>query len=157
MPLFPSQHSLTTSLPTIPIHRRHFIHETPLSLSDDIPKVHFFCDIPYDVFRLMRDNELVYGFNMNILDDARSFPSLWPRTRAFVAAHPHLVHPEADLDWLLDPRTGGDYNNCQFFSNFEIGSLEFFRGEANERYFEWLDRGGGEKRSFIPQTLRYAP
>ncbi len=92
----------------------------------------------------MRDNGLKYGFNMNILDDARSFPSLWSRTRAFINAHPHLIHSDADLDWLLDSHNGGDYNNCQFFSNFEIGSLNFFRSEANEAYFKWLDRGGGK-------------
>jgi alpha 1,2-mannosyltransferase len=91
----------------------------------------------------MRDNGLKYGFNMNILDDARSFPSLWERTNAFAAAHPHLVNPESDLSWLLDPGTGGEYNNCQFFSNFEIGSLKFWRSEANEAYFNWLDRAGG--------------
>lgn len=84
-----------------------------------------------------------YGFNMNILDDARSFPSLWSRTRSFINAHPEYIHPEADLDWLLDPHNSGDYNNCQFFSNFEIGSLNYFRSEANEKYFGWLDRGGG--------------
>lgn len=107
------------------------------------PDVHYFCDIDYDVFRFMRDNNMKYGFNMNILDDARSFPSLWTRTRAFAAAHPNLIHPEADLGWLLDPQAGGKYNNCQFFSNFEIGSLNFWRGEANEAYFNWLDKAGG--------------
>lgn len=91
----------------------------------------------------MRDNNMKYGFNMNILDDARSFPSLWSRTRSFINAHPELIHPEADLDWLLDPQNSGDYNNCQFFSNFEVGNLDYFRGEANEKYFDWLDRGGG--------------
>ncbi|PBP27351.1 WD domain-containing protein [Diplocarpon rosae] len=106
-------------------------------------KVHYFCDIDYDVFRFMRDNKLKYGFNINILDDARSFPSLWARTRAFAAAHANLIHPDADLGWLLDPENGGEYNNCQFFSNFEIGSLDFWRGEANEAYFNWLDRAGG--------------
>lgn len=91
----------------------------------------------------MRDNNLKYGFNMNILDDARSFPSLWSRTRAFASAHADLIHPNADLAWLLDPENGGEYNNCQFFSNFEIGSLNFWRGEANEAYFNWLDKAGG--------------
>ncbi|MCJ1257601.1 hypothetical protein MMC24_005427 [Lignoscripta atroalba] len=107
------------------------------------PDVHYFCDIDYDVFRFMRDNNMKYGFNMNILDDARSFPSLWSRTRSFINAHPELIHPDADLDWLLDPHNSGDYNNCQFFSNFEVGDLNYFRGVANEKYFEWLDRGGG--------------
>ncbi|CAD6446265.1 7007a26f-b1fe-4360-b387-57d3c9b304d3 [Sclerotinia trifoliorum] len=94
--------------------------------------VHFFCNINYDIFRFMRDNQLKYGFNMNILDDARSFPSLWSKTRAFATAHPELLHPEADLNWLLD---GGEYNNCQFFSNFEIGSLRFWRGD-DDRHVE---------------------
>lgn len=123
------------------------------------PDCHFFCDIDYvspnasedchiieyaqDVFRFMRDNKMKYGFNMNILDDARSFASLWSRTRSFIDRYPHLLHPQADLDWLLDPHHGGDYNNCQFFSNFEIGDLSFFRGHENEMYFDWLDKSGG--------------
>ncbi len=108
------------------------------------PDVHFFCDIPYDPFRFMHANEMVYGFNMAILDDARSFASLWSTTRDFITENPHLVHPEANLDWLLDPATGLNYNNCQFFSNFEIGSLNFFRdNEGSRRYFDWLERRGG--------------
>jgi len=88
----------------------------------------------------MRDNNLKYGFNMNILDDARSFPSLWERTQTFMTAHPTLLHPAADLSWLLD---NGTYNNCQFFSNFEIGSLAFFRSAAHNAYFAYLDQTGG--------------
>ncbi|KIW82390.1 hypothetical protein Z517_05417 [Fonsecaea pedrosoi CBS 271.37] len=108
------------------------------------PDVHFFCDVPYDPFRFMQATGMVYGFNMAILDDARSFASLWSTTRDFITAHPHLVHPDASLDWLLDPQTGLTYNNCQFFSNFEIGALSFFRdNEGNRRYFDWLDDKGG--------------
>ncbi|KAK5947082.1 hypothetical protein PMZ80_001228 [Knufia obscura] len=104
------------------------------------PDVHFFCDIPYDPFRFLRDNGIVYGFNMNILDDARSFASLWKRTREFMRLRPELVSEDADLSWLVDEGgNGGEYNDCQFFSNFEIGSLDFFRGEANSAYFEYLD------------------
>jgi len=107
------------------------------------PDVHFFCDIPYDPFRFLRDNGLAYGFNMNILDDARSFASLWKRTKDFMARRPDLVHADADLSWLVDETgNGGEYNNCQFFSNFEIGDLDFFRGEANTAYFEYLDSEG---------------
>lgn len=89
----------------------------------------------------MRDNSLKYGFNMNVLDDARSFPSLWSQTKAFIAQNPELLHPDADLDWLLDE--SGNYNNCQFFSNFEIGSLEFFRSAGPTAYFAHLDSLGG--------------
>lgn len=108
------------------------------------PDVHFFCDIPYDPFRFLRANDLVYGFNMAILDDARSFADLWTSTRNFILLNSHLLHVDADLDWLLDARTGLNYNNCQFFSNFEIGSLSFFReNEGVRRYFEHLEQEGG--------------
>jgi len=79
---------------------------------------------------------------MAILDDARSFPSLWSTTIEFISTYAHLVHPSAELDWLLSPTTG-DYNNCQFFSNFEIGSLNFFRSAGPEAYFQHLDMYGG--------------
>lgn len=107
------------------------------------PDIHFFCDIPYDPFAFLHANNLVYGFNINILEDARSFPSLWSTTLDFISAHPDLIHPDADLEWLIDPTAGGDYNNCQFFSNFEIGSLAFFRSEPYQTYFNWLDERGG--------------
>lgn len=103
----------------------------------------FFCPIPYDPFSFLEQNNLVYGFNMAILDDARSFTSLWSVTRAFIEKYPDLLHPDADLDWLLDRENGGEYNNCQFFSNFEIGSLEFWRSEGPSKYAEWLDKSGG--------------
>jgi hypothetical protein len=112
----------------------------------------------------MRDNNMAYGFTMAILDDARSFPSSWDRTRTFIKNHRDLVHEDADFDWLLqDPLdadstsrashpSNGDkndeldnveYNNCQFYSNFEIGSLNFFRGKEHRAYFNHLDRTGG--------------
>ena len=105
------------------------------------PDVHFFCDIKYDPFRLLRDNDLVYGFNMLILDDARSFPSLWRVTKEFLTSHADLV-PGENMDdlpaWLVDGRTS-EYNNCQFFSNFEIGSLSFFRAKGPQAYVNFLD------------------
>lgn len=114
----------------------------------------------------MRDNNMAYGFNMAILDDARSFPSLWDRTKAFIKNNKDMIHEDADYDWLLQDPLQGDgvvhesqpskedgshdenfdrleYNNCQFYSNFEVGSLAFFRSEEHRAYFEHLDRTGG--------------
>ena len=34
----------------------------------------------------------------------------------------------------------GEYNLCHFWSNFEIGDLRFFRSEAYQEYFSYLDR-----------------
>ncbi|KAI1374416.1 glycolipid 2-alpha-mannosyltransferase-domain-containing protein [Hypoxylon crocopeplum] len=124
------------------------------------PAVKFYCDINYDVFRFMEENDMAYGFNMAILDDARSFPSLWERTKAFIDRNEELIDEDADFNWLLHtsedqddtirPETGasaalgdGEYNNCQFYSNFEIGSLNFFRSREHRAYFEHLDKAGG--------------
>lgn len=107
------------------------------------PDVHFFCHIPYDPFAFLSANNLIYGFNMAILEDARSFPSLWRTTLSFIEQHPDLLHPHADISWLVDTYQGNTYNNCQFFSNFEIGDLRFFRSEAVGAYLKHLDDSGG--------------
>ncbi|KAK7993134.1 hypothetical protein PG991_016313 [Apiospora marii] len=127
------------------------------------PGVQYTCDIKYDVFRFMHDNNMAYGFNLALLGDARSFPSLWDSTKAFQLSNPEMVHPEADMSWALHtPRDSRDivrsastpagreimteaeeYNNCQFYSNFEIGSLMYFRGLEHQAYFEHLDHLGG--------------
>lgn len=107
---------------------------------------------------------------MAILDDARSFPSLWEQTKAFIEQNSELVDNDADFNWLLytandeddviRPHTGtakgssdGEYNNCQFYSNFEIGSLDFFRSKAHMAYFNHLDQAGG----FYYERLGDAP
>lgn len=114
-----------------------------------INQAQFYGNIDYDVFRFMRDNGMKYGHGSSmdkILGyNARSAPSLLWRTRSFMDVHPELIHPEADLDWLLLDREpqSRDNNKRQFSSNVEIGDLHFFRGEQHGRYFEWLDRSGG--------------
>ncbi|KAK7754436.1 putative mannosyltransferase ktr4 [Diatrype stigma] len=140
------------------------------------PGVEYFCDINYDVFRFMRDNNLSYGFNMAILEDERAIPSLWERTKDFIRVHKDILDEKADLSWLLqmhkddeyvdmvnsndkqgflgvDSILDSEYNNCQFYSNFEVGSLEFFRGEKNMAYFDYLDKQGG----FFYERLGDAP
>ncbi|KAI1501398.1 glycolipid 2-alpha-mannosyltransferase-domain-containing protein [Biscogniauxia marginata] len=127
------------------------------------PGVEFSCNINYDVFRFMRDTDMAYGFNMAILDDARSFPSLWERTKVFIKHHKEMLAADADLNWLVQDikETKGtglssfaydeegnvvdgiEYNNCQFYSNFEIGSLDFFRSKEHRAYFDHLDKAGG--------------
>ncbi|KAI5918001.1 glycolipid 2-alpha-mannosyltransferase-domain-containing protein [Camillea tinctor] len=126
------------------------------------PGVEFSCDINYDVFRFMSDTDMAYGFNMAILDDARSFPSLWERTKTFIKQHKDMLAGDADLNWLVQDTKattstgfsfafdqdgnvidGIEYNNCQFYSNFEVGSLDFFRSKEHRAYFDHLDKAGG--------------
>jgi mannosyltransferase len=114
------------------------------------PKVHFFCDIDYDVFRYMADHNKTYGFTINLYDAPQSIPTLWPETLRFLEAHPEYVHKNNAREWLEDSerRPGHNvkangYSTCHFWSNFEIADMEFWRSKAYEDYFEHLDRAGG--------------
>ncbi|KAJ2894320.1 glycolipid 2-alpha-mannosyltransferase [Zalerion maritima] len=114
------------------------------------PKVHFFCDIDYDVFRFMRDHNKTYGFTINLFDDPKTVPTLWPETTRFMAAHPEYIHPNNAQGWLTDAehwpehtQDANGYSTCHFWSNFEIADMTFWRSKVYEDYFNHLDRAGG--------------
>lgn len=114
------------------------------------PNVHFFCDVDYDVFRYMQDNNKTYGFTINLYDAPKSIPTLWPETVKFLAAHPEYIHENNAKDWVVDNvrrpnhnEEANGYSTCHFWSNFEVGDLNFWRSQAYEDYFQHLDRAGG--------------
>ncbi|KAI9723053.1 MAG: hypothetical protein M1812_001502 [Candelaria pacifica] len=114
------------------------------------PKVHFFCDVDYDVFRYMEDNNKTYGFTINLYDAPQSIPTLWPETLKFVAAHPEYIHENNAMSWLTDKARrpehhiqANGYSTCHFWSNFEIADMDFWRSQPYEDYFNHLDRAGG--------------
>ncbi|RYP18575.1 hypothetical protein DL765_003860 [Monosporascus sp. GIB2] len=114
------------------------------------PKVHFFCDIDYDVFRYMQDNNKTYGFTITLYDAPKSIPTLWPETIKFIAQHPEYLHQNNAMQWLTDAQRrpvhneqANGYSTCHFWSNFEIGDMNFWRSQAYEDYFNHLDRAGG--------------
>jgi mannosyltransferase len=114
------------------------------------PNVKFFCDVDYDVFRYMEDGNKTYGFTINLYDAPQSIPSLWPETQRFLAANPSYLSDNNMWEWITDDvarpehtKGGNGYSTCHFWSNFEIGDLDFFRGEKYEAYFQHLDRAGG--------------
>ncbi|ADJ41761.1 ADL265W-Ap [Eremothecium gossypii ATCC 10895] len=106
------------------------------------PEVRFFCDVDYDVFRFMRDNNKKYGFTISIHEYPATIETLWEETRKFMEKHPEHVHPNNMMDFISDDN-GLSYNMCHFWSNFEIGSLEFLRSKAYSDYFDSLDQAGG--------------
>lgn len=86
-----------------------------------------------------------------------TIPSLWNKVVEFLEENPSLLHPNNSLatfvkgskiDWAGHASPAAalsavTYNGCHFWSNFEIGDLAFFRGEAYQRLFRWLDSTGG--------------
>lgn len=117
------------------------------------PDVEYMCDFQYDPFTVLRENNKVYGFVLALPDYENTIPTLWPTVEEFMAKYPQYLHPNNAYDFLTtnetevffgqDSKTKTMYNMCHFWSNFEVGNLNFFRGEAYGAYFDYLDRSGG--------------
>ncbi|KAJ7905508.1 glycosyltransferase family 15 protein [Mycena olivaceomarginata] len=106
------------------------------------PDVKFFCDLDYDPFLIMEDQNKMYGFTISLPEYPATIPTLWNTVREFVVANPGLVSPDNAMDFLSDD--GGEtYNRCHFWSNFEIANLDLWRGEAYSKFFDFLDEKGG--------------
>ncbi|KAG9002403.1 alpha 1,2-mannosyltransferase 2.4.1 [Tulasnella sp. JGI-2019a] len=106
------------------------------------PHVKFFCDLNYDPFLYMQDHKKKYGFTISLPEYGETIETLWETTKAFVKQHPEYI-PEGNALKFLSDDNGETYNRCHFWSNFEIGDLNFWRGEAYMKYFEFLDAAGG--------------
>ncbi|KAL1914667.1 uncharacterized protein VTP21DRAFT_8078 [Calcarisporiella thermophila] len=106
------------------------------------PSVDFFCDIDYDPFLYMQDNDLKYGFTISLFEYESTIPTLWKTTKEFIEKHPEYVAPDNAMDFVSNDG-GNSYNLCHFWSNFEIADLKFWRSEAYSKYFEYLDKAGG--------------
>lgn len=118
------------------------------------PNVEYLCDFQYDPFKYLKDNNKVYGFVTAIQEYENTIPTLWPTVEKFMQEYPHLLHPNNAIKFLTTNETditynvpmigsSTDYNLCHFWSNFEIGSLNFWRSEAYSKYFDYLDKSGG--------------
>ncbi|KAI7821448.1 nucleotide-diphospho-sugar transferase [Kickxella alabastrina] len=127
-------------------YREMFIHKHPLLQNLDYywriePGVEYFCDILYDPFKYMRDNNLIYGFTITPTESAPTVETLWKTTREWMLENPHLLPDKSFIHWVVNERA--KYTLCHFWSNFEIVDLSFYRSEAYESYFQHLDRAGG--------------
>lgn len=109
------------------------------------PYVKFGCDINYDVFQHMRQNDKLYGFAMAMGEDQKTIPTLWEHTyKYFFEMHPELVSKRNNFKFISDD-DGATYNGCHFWTNFEIAHLKIFKDPSYgyESYFQYLDSLGG--------------
>jgi alpha 1,2-mannosyltransferase len=106
------------------------------------PGVRFHCDIHSDPFLFMQENNKIYGFTISTYEFPRTIETLWSTVGDFVAEHPDFVSPNSAMRFLSDDE-GKSYNLCHFWSNFEIGDLDFWRGSVYTAFFNYLDSHGG--------------
>lgn len=106
------------------------------------PDVKIYCDIDYDVFKFMKDNNKMYGFTISLPEYKLTIPTLWETTKQFMKENPQYLAKDNNMKWISDDN-GETYNGCHFWSNFEVASLKLWRSEAYSKYFEHLDKAGG--------------
>jgi len=132
------------------------------------PGVDFHCAITYDPFVEMARAHKVYGYAIALREESRTCPSLfremadWKESRGIPDTQLWKAMVSASwLPWPLRPllsrlghrdRNGDGWSLCHYWSNFEIASLDFFRGQNYSELVEHLDRTGGfyyERVSFL--------
>ncbi|KAJ5894224.1 hypothetical protein N7495_005915 [Penicillium taxi] len=106
------------------------------------PSIQLYCDLSLDPFRYMKENNKMYSFVISLLEYYETIPTLWDSVKGFVKKHPEYIPSGNAMDFISD-NNGDTYNKCHFWSNFEIGSLEWLRSPAYIDYFSQLDQDGG--------------
>lgn len=106
------------------------------------PSVEFSCDIDYDPFLYMKENNKKYGWTISLIEYESTIPTLWETTKAFIKENPSLI-PEKNLIDFISNDGGESYNLCHFWSNFEIADLKFLRSPEYSAFFDYLDKSGG--------------
>ncbi|KAL1311794.1 hypothetical protein AAFC00_001876 [Neodothiora populina] len=106
------------------------------------PSIELFCDIAYDPFKFMADNKKKYSFVLSLYEYVETIPTLWDSTKKWIKANPQHIAQDNSMNFLSDD--GGEtYNHCHFWSNFEVGNLDWLRSDAYISYFDFLDHEGG--------------
>ncbi|KAK4032989.1 nucleotide-diphospho-sugar transferase [Parachaetomium inaequale] len=106
------------------------------------PSVELYCDVHYDPFRFMHENKKKYSFVLSLYEYHETIPTLWDSVKKFMKNHPEHIVSNNMMGFLSDD--GGEtYNKCHFWSNFEVGNLNWLRSKAYTDFFDSLDRDGG--------------
>ncbi|KAI0681663.1 nucleotide-diphospho-sugar transferase, partial [Cerioporus squamosus] len=106
------------------------------------PDVHFHCDIDFDPFLFMEDHNKTYAFTITMYEFGATIPTLWDSVKEFVQENAQYVARDNAMGYMSEDG-GNTYNNCHFWSNFEIADMDFWRSEAYSKFFEHLDRRAG--------------
>ncbi|ORY79797.1 nucleotide-diphospho-sugar transferase [Leucosporidium creatinivorum] len=106
------------------------------------PSVKFFCDIDYDPFMYMKENNKKYTFVISLYEYRETITTLWDTTKEFMAKHPEHMPKDNALKWISEDE-GETFNLCHAWSNFEIASLSLWRSQAYRDYFQALENSGG--------------
>ncbi|RGB37147.1 Glycosyltransferase Family 15 protein [Rhizophagus diaphanus] len=106
------------------------------------PNVQFYCDIDFDPFMYLKENDIRYSFVISLYEYPKTIPTLWNSVKEFMEKYPDYIEKDNLIDFISNDR-GENFNLCHFWSNFEIADLNLWRSEAYMKFFDFLDRKGG--------------
>ncbi|EPQ51263.1 glycosyltransferase family 15 protein [Gloeophyllum trabeum ATCC 11539] len=106
------------------------------------PSIKLYCDLDYDPFLFMEEHKKTYGFTITFDEIPKTVPTLWDTVKEFMKEHPEYIDKDNGMDYLSEDH-GLTWNLCHFWSNFEIADMDFWRSEAYEAFFGFLESKGG--------------
>lgn len=107
------------------------------------PDIKFTCDLGFDYFRHMRENQLKYGWTMSLHELAETVDGLFEATKEFFREiHPEYVSSNNQIEFITE-NGEKSFNMCHYWSNFELGDLDWLRSPAYEEFFQHLESKGG--------------
>lgn len=97
-----------------------FFFEQPLMLEYEWywrvePSVKFFCDVDYDAFKFMADNNKKYSFVLSLFEYVETIPTLWDSVKKFIKEKPEYIVKGNSMSFISDDG-GYSYNHCHFVS-----------------------------------------
>jgi alpha 1,2-mannosyltransferase len=108
------------------------------------PDVDFVCNINFDPFRYLRDNNKLYGWTIPIDEIHSTIPTLMQTVDKYIDENDlRQSLPEDNAEIFIRNEFGEGYNGCHFWSNFEIASLSIWKSPSYEAFFNYLDKAGG--------------
>ncbi|KAM6499955.1 Glycolipid 2-alpha-mannosyltransferase domain containing protein, partial [Amanita muscaria] len=81
------------------------------------PDVHFHCNINFDPFLFMEENNKIYSFTITMYEFKRTIPTLWGHVRQFIKENPQHVAEGNAMNFLSDTIMG-----AQIITKVQSGS-----------------------------------
>ncbi|KAI8880641.1 glycosyltransferase family 15 protein [Backusella circina FSU 941] len=106
------------------------------------PGSEYNCNMDDDPFLVMKTNNKKLGYVLTGKEASNTMPTLMERVKEFMSFYPeYILHENKTImPWIVTDT--GEYNNCYMWSHFQIVDLSFFRTEAYQAFFDYLDNTG---------------
>lgn len=102
--------------------------------------VRYLCDLVDDPVSRMESTGSVYGYALAMTELMYTIPTLWHTIMQYGVESG--LDANVRTEWGLDPHNPS-VKGCHYWTNMEIGRVEFFSGKAYQDLFHYLDRSGG--------------